>query len=386
MKTYPIFIIIFLFVILYSCLGQTKVHQAIKSTKYNTSELRKLYSSGQNNWPKAELDVSVKNNFVDIGHLPETPFPKDNLYSKEKEILGKTLFFDPRLSSSKQIACASCHDPELAWTDNRTLSFGHDRQVGARNAMTIMNSAHVKHPFWDGRASSLEIQSQMPVQDEKEMNEHLEVAVGKIAAIKGYEKLFNDAFGSKEVTEEKIGKAIATFERTIKSGPTKFDQFIDGNPDAFTDQEVLGLHLFRTKASCINCHNTGYFSNNEFENDGTSLLGSKQEDLGRYKVTGKAEDAGKFRVPTLREITRTGPWMHNGAFTPLIDVLTFYNAGNPEVEKKKSTVVNGVSIVSNKSKLLKALNLSKPELLALEQFLGTLSSRPRRLPPPNLPQ
>jgi len=385
MKVFTCSAILILVVILYSCLGQT-VHQSTKSTQYTAAELKKRYSSGQANWPKAELDESVKNNFQDIGHLPETPYPADNLYSKEKEKLGKTLFFDPRLSSSKQIACASCHDPDLAWTDNRTLAFGHDRQLGARNAMTIMNSSHIKNPFWDGRTNSLEEQAQMPVQDFKEMNEHIDIAVEKIAAIKGYEKLFSEAFGSKEVSKEKIGKAIATFERTIKSGSTKFDRFIDGNPDAYSDQEVQGLHLYRTKAQCINCHNTGYFSNNKFENDGTALLGSRQEDLGRYLVTLKPEDVGKFRVPTLREISRTGPWMHNGAFTPLMDVLTFYNGGNPEPTKKRSTVHKGIGLVSNKSKLLKPLNLTKAELEALESFLETLSSKINRTQPPALPQ
>ena len=386
MKIPALFLVLFLLAVLYSCLGQTTVHQPIKSTKYSVAELKKLYSSGQMNWPKPELDDSEKEGFQDIGHLPETVYPSDNLYTKEKEILGKTLFFDPRLSSSKQIACASCHDPELAWTDNKTLAFGHDRQVGARNAMTIMNSSQLTHLFWDGRAASLEDQAQMPVENPVEMNEHLDIAVGKIAAIKGYQKLFTEAFGSKEVSKEKIGKAIATFERTVKSGSTKFDRFIDGKPEVFSDQEVLGLHLFRTKAQCINCHNTGYFSNNKFENDGTSLLGSKQEDLGRYLVTLKPEDAGKFRVPTLREIARTGPWMHNGAFTPLIDVLTFYNGGNPETAKKKSTIHNGIALESQKSKLLKPLNLTRPELEALESFLETLSSRIQRVSPPALPQ
>lgn len=385
MKTYILPLILFLSVLLYSCLG-TPLHQPIKSTQYTPAELKKLYSSGQANWPKADLDETVKNNFEDIGHLPAVTYPEDNLYSKEKEKLGKTLFFDPRLSSSKQIACASCHDPDLAWTDNKTLSFGHDRQLGARNAMTIMNSAHIKKPFWDGRANSLEDQAQMPVEDPREMNEHLDLAVGKIGAIKGYEKLFTDAFGSKEVSKEKIGKAIATFERTIKSGSTKFDRFIDGDTEVYSDQEVTGLHLFRTKAQCINCHNTGYFSNNQFENDGTALLGSKQQDLGRYLVTLNPEDAGKFRVPTLREITRTGPWMHNGAFMPLIDVLTFYNGGNPEPSKKRSTVYNGIGLVSQKSKLLKPLNLTMGEMEALEAFLETLSSRTQRLSPPPLPK
>lgn len=162
--------------------------------------------------------------------------------------------------------------------------------------MTILNAAFAKSLFWDGRAKSLEEQSQMPIQDQREMSEHIDIATGKIAKIKGYEVLFEKAFGDKTVTKDRISKAIATFERTVKSSPSKFDLFIDGKPEVYTNDELMGLHLFRTKAQCINCHNSGYFSNNRFENVGTSLLGEKREDLGRYAVTKMADDAGKFRV------------------------------------------------------------------------------------------
>ena len=168
--------------------------------------------------------------------------------------------------------------------------------------------------------------------------------------------------------------------------PSKFDRFIDGEKDLFSDDEVMGLHLFRTKAKCINCHNTGYFSNNQFENIGTALLGSKNEDLGRYTTTKKPDDVGKFRVPTLREIGRTGPWMHNGAFTPLADVITFYNAGNPETQKRKTTTLNGKILISKKSEILEPLKLTKNEMKQLEAFLGTLNTRTKRIIVPNLPK
>ncbi|WP_312076749.1 cytochrome c peroxidase [Chryseobacterium sp.] len=366
---------------------QNKAYKALSEEQDFINKLRMLYSSGdQKQWPKPVLDAGALDNFTEIGHLPSVEFPSDNPYSIEKATLGKTLFYDPRLSKSNQIACASCHDPELGWTDNRTFSFGHDRQVGSRNAMTIMNVAFAKSLFWDGRAASLEQQSKMPIEDVKEMSEHIDIATEKIAKIKGYEFLFEKAFGDKKVTKEKIAKAIATFERTLISPASKFDKFIDGQSSLYSDDEVMGLHLFRTKAQCMNCHNSGYFSNNQFENDGTSLLGSKHEDLGLYLITKKPEDVGKFRVPTLREITRTGPWMHNGAFTPLTDVLTFYSNGNPEPPKKKSTVHEGITLESEKSDKLKFLDLSPIEIRQLEAFLGTLSTRPQRLTPPVLPQ
>ena len=372
--------------LLNNCLS-TKVHKEINDKSSLAAELRRLYSSGDaSKWPAPTLNPEAVPYFTEIGHLPEVQFPEDNPYSAEKAMLGKTLFYDPRLSGSNQIACASCHDPELGWCDNRTFSFGHDRQLGSRNAMSILNVAYAKTLFWDGRAASLEEQSHMPIQDKKEMNEHIDLATEKIANIRGYEVLFEKAFGEKTVTKDKIAKAIATFERTVKSPSSKFDQFIDGKADAFTDNEVMGLHLFRTKAQCMNCHNSGYFSNNRFENIGTSLLGSKQEDLGRYLVTKNKEDAGKFRVQSLREITRTGPWMHNGAFMTMADVIHFYNKGNPEPPKKRSTVHEGINLESQKSKMLTTLNLTAEEILQLEAFLGTLNTKNQRITPPKLPK
>lgn len=366
---------------------QTNVYKEISHDQSFIDKIRKLYSSGDSSkWPKPILDEMAIPHFSEIGHLPKVEFPEDNAYSIDKAVLGKTLFYDPRLSASNQIACASCHDSELGWTDNRMLSFGHDRQLGTRNSMTIMNIAFAKSLFWDGRAESIEKQSHIPIEDLREMNQHIDIATGKIAKIKGYEVLFEKAFGSKEVTKDKIGKAIATFERTLISPQSKFDQFIDGQAALFSDDEVMGLHLFRTKAQCMNCHSSGYFSNNQFENDGTSLLGSKQEDLGRYLVTKYPNDAGKFRVPTLREVTRTGPWMHNGSLTSLREVLTFYSKGNSESTNQRSTVHEGITLTSQKSEMLKFLDLNDKEITQLEAFLGTLSTKTQRLTPPELPK
>lgn len=377
------FVTVFLF---NNCLS-TGVNKEVNDKTFLMGKLRKLYSSGDiSRWPKPQLSPEAIPYFTEIGHLPEIQFPEDNPYSTEKVLLGKTLFYDPRLSGSNQIACASCHDPELGWSDNRTFSFGHDRQLGSRNAMSILNVAYAKTLFWDGRAGSLEEQSHMPIQDKKEMNEHIDLATEKIANIKGYASLFEKAFGDQSVTKEKIAKAIATFERTVKSPSSKFDQFIDGKSDAFTDNEVMGLHLFRTKAQCINCHNSGYFSNNRFENIGTSLLGSKQEDLGRYLITKDVADAGKFRVQSLREVTRTGPWMHNGAFMTMADVIHFYNKGNPEPPKKRSTIHENIQLDSQKSSMLKPLDLTNEEIAQLEAFLGTLNTKNQRITPPKLPE
>jgi cytochrome c peroxidase len=351
-------------------------------------DLRQLYSSGNPaSWPKPTLDKNVdKTTFQDIGPLPEMTFPEYNKYSKEKAFLGKTLFFDPRLSVSGQIACASCHNPELGWTDNLTRSFGHNRQNGKRNSMTILNSGYAKTLFWDGRASSLEDQAQFPIADPLEMNEKLTIAVDKIVAVKGYGKLFTEAFGDEKVTLQRIQYAIATFERTIKSPKSKFDQFVSGKSDAFTDQQVTGLHLFRTKAQCINCHNTPYFSDNQFHNDGQSLFGTKDEDFGRYNVTGDKKDLGKFRTPTLREVANTKPWMHNGHFPSLLDVVEFYNLGNPSPIQTKYLGTARDSLIPITSPILKKLDLNRTEINALLAFIETLSTPNSRIIIPKMPQ
>tara|TARA_R110002012_G_scaffold253877_1_gene432924 strand:- start:23554 stop:24690 length:1137 start_codon:yes stop_codon:yes gene_type:complete len=353
--------------------------------EYDIELLRKQYSSGDyEQWPSPSLDSIIDpNDFQDIGHLPEVTYPESNPYSDEKKELGKTLFFDPRLSQSGQIACASCHDSEIGWGDGRRASYGHNRSLGRRNAMTLLNVAFADQLFWDGRSSSLEDQVNFPIKDTLEMHFHINLAVSRISKIEGYKSLFQKAFKDTVVTEEAIRKAIATFERTIISESTRFDRFINGEADRFTDYEVLGLHLFRTKARCINCHNTGYFSDNKFHNTGLTYYGRKFEDLGLYEVTSKKEDVGKFKTASLREISRTGPYMHNGLFPHLEGIVNLYNAGMPQ-PKRKNHQLND-SLFPATSSLLQPLDLSAKEKYALVSFLKTLESRNKRETPPDLP-
>lgn len=382
MKTNLIFFIAFLFVL-------TACKYTPKGEDYTSiTYLKTVYSSGDSSkWPRPNLDSTVnKKEFQDIGALGKVQFPEDNLYSKEKEKLGKILFFDPRLSVSGQIACASCHNPELAWTDNSTRSFGHNRQTGARNSMTILNAGFAHTLFWDGRASSLEDQARFPIKDPVEMNEELNIAVDKIAEIEGYKPLFKAAFGNDSVSLKRIQKAIATFERTVTSYKTRFDKFVEGDSSKLTNQEVLGLHVFRTKARCINCHNTPYFSDNKFHNDGQTLFGTKFEDFGRYNVTNNVDDIGKFRTPTLREVSRTGPWMHHGHFPSLLDVVELYNLGNPSPIQKKYLGTARDTLIPEISPILRKLDLDKTEIDALLAFLETLSSSRGRILIPELPE
>lgn len=348
----------------------------------SVKKLRQLYGSGDvSKWPAPQLHDSARAHFQEIGHLPAVPHPADNPPSAAKTELGKILFFDPRLSGSGQIACASCHDPQLGWGDGKRVAFGHDRQLGKRNAMTLLNTAYYQRLFWDGRASSLEDQAQHPVMDQLEMHENLEVMEKRVQQYQGYKPLFKKAFGDDSINLQRIFKAIASFERTVVSPPSRFDLFIDGKQEAMTDQEVLGLHLFRTKAGCINCHNGGLFADNQFHNDGQTLFASVNEDLGLYNVTKKPSDVGKFKTPSLREVVHTGPWMHHGNFPTLKDVLFLYNLGNP-APLPRSYKGTRDSILPVTSPMLRKLELTNPEIDALIAFLGAISTTPRRLQPP----
>ncbi|KLT64804.1 cytochrome-c peroxidase [Pedobacter sp. BMA] len=357
----------------------------LQNEEFSIAQLRELYSSDQSHWPKPDLDEESKAGFRDIGYLGRPVYPTSNPYSAEKEKLGKLLFFDPRMSVSKQIACASCHDPELGWGDGKRVAYGHDRQNGKRNAMTILNTAFYNELFWDGRATSLEDQSGFPVKDHVEMNTDLTIMVKNIKAIKGYKDFFNKAFGSNEITLERIQQAIATFERGIVSTNSRFDAFVRGNKAALKDDEVMGLHLFRTKARCVNCHNTPLFSDNKFHNDGQTLLGSKFEDLGKYNVTKNLKDVGAFRTPSLRETNITGPWMHHGNFPSLRDVIEFYNLGNPVALQKALQSKIPDSLRTPKSAILRKLNLTQPEQRQLEAFLKSVSTQVNKINPPILP-
>ena len=352
----------------------------------NISVLRKLYSSGDaSRWPAATIDDAVRDGFEDIGTLPKVSYPEYNPYSKEKEILGRLLFFDARMSASKQISCSSCHDAQLGFGDGKSLAHGHERRVGKRNAMTLYNVGHYSSFMWDGRAASLEDQFMMPLQDPVEMHTDTATMVAHIDQIAGYKAYFEAAFGTAEVTTQRIQYAVATFERSINSYPSRFDRFISGNDKALNDTELLGLHLFRTKARCINCHNTPLFSDNKFHNDGQTLYGTKQEDFGRYHISGKQEDIGAFRTPSLRNVLLTGPWMHHGNFPTLRDVVELYNLGNPAPIQRNIIVDESKRPIH--SPLLQKLNLSKLEVDAVLAFLEAISTpTQRRIAEPQLPQ
>jgi cytochrome c peroxidase len=345
------------------------------------TELRATYLKPHAEWPKPDLDPGVEHR--EIGLLPPVEFPADNPYSKPKAELGKALFFSPRLSSSGAIACASCHDPDLAWADGRTVAFGHDRQAGKRNTPSILFSAYTRKQFWDGRADSLEDQVKGPIVSENEMAASEEQVIKRIAEAPGLAQMFTDAFGDANVTMDRIADAVATFERTMVVGRSRFDVFLSGrNQHAMSDSAVRGLHLFRTTARCMNCHNGPAFTDGQFHNLGLTYYRRKYEDLGRYEITKDPKDVGRFKTPSLRNVARTEPLMHNGLFD-LPGVLRAYNNGMatnpPRTPEQRADPLYPV-----KSIHLRSLGLNSQDLEDLEEFLKTLSEPKLRVRPPGI--
>jgi cytochrome c peroxidase len=343
--------------------------------------LRGMYSEAPENWPAPHIDPGV--GFRELGPLPGLEFPKSNSYTKEKAELGKVLFFDPRLSGSGQMACASCHDPDLAWADGRTVSFGHERQALRRNAPSLLNAGHNRFQFWDGRAETLEQQALMPILADEEMRAAPQVLIERIARVPEYRAVFQSAFGDDAITLDRIAKALATFERTIAShGRSAFDQFVTGkSPRAMSDAAIRGLHLFRTDARCVNCHHGPNFTDDSFHDLGLSYYGRKLEDLGRYNVTKRPEDVGRFKTPSLRNVTRTAPYMHNGLFD-LDGVLSMYNAGMGTLRRKPAQMND--PLFPTKSPHLKELGLNKQDLADLRAFLESLEEPRTRVRAPAL--
>ncbi|WP_237088360.1 cytochrome-c peroxidase [Nubsella zeaxanthinifaciens] len=346
------------------------------------TELRNIYAKPSSEWPKPTIDSGV--NYVELGELLPSPLNLKSDSVKNQVALGKMLFFDPRLSGSNQISCSSCHIPDLNWQDGRRVSVGHDHLENIRNAPSLENVWFVKKLFWDGRANSLEEQGAMPIAAHNEMHQDMKQLPKKLKKIKGYRAYFIAAFGSPEISSERIVSSLATFQRSIVSRKTAFDRFLGKDKNALTDQQLVGLHLFRTKARCMNCHHGPYFTDNEFHNDGLTYYGRKYEDLGLYNLTKKPEDVGKFKTPGLRNVMKTAPWFHNGLFPDIDGVMNMYNMGMP-VQRLKPGQENDPLLPKN-DKLLKPLNLSKGEKDAIIAFLGALSSPPVLIRPEELPK
>jgi cytochrome c peroxidase len=258
--------------------------------------------------------------------------PPDNPITEAKAALGRRLFFDRLLSNDRSVSCATCHDPARAFTDERSLAVGVFGRVGRRHSPSLVNRGFGRSQFWDGRAATLEALAIQPIPDSNEMDLSLDDAVARLTADEPYRAEFQAVFG-RPVSADDLARALATYLRTIRSVDSPYDRFIDGDQEALTPQQQLGLRIFRSKGRCIICHGEPTFTDEVFQNTGVAwrvdsetAVGTYQ-DQGRFQVTGLERDRGKFKTPTLREIARTAPYMHDGSLATLADVIEFYDGG-----------------------------------------------------------
>ena len=294
-----------------------------------------------------------------IGLSVLVPTPVDNPWTSEKIDLGRRLFFDDGLSGDGTVACASCHSPDLAFTDGRAKAVGISKQSGRRNAPSLHNIAFRRSLFWDGRRGSLEEQALDPITNPVEMGNTLRAVVEYLTSDAEYPEMFERAYGSPNITLKRISQALASYERSLFSGGSAYDRYVTLNDDsALSESARRGLSLFTGKARCSHCHDQPFFTDQRFHNTGVSW-GQEPLDQGRYEQTGKEKDKGRFKVPSLRDISRTAPYMHDGSMKTLEAVVEFYSRGgnsNPFLDKT-----------------IKPLHLTERDVEDLIEFLQSLT-------------
>jgi cytochrome c peroxidase len=294
--------------------------------------------------------------YPDYFPVPEYNFENNPLSEKAIE-LGRILFYDPMLSRDNSISCASCHSPfnAFAHTDH-DLSHGIDDQIGTRNALALFNLAWQKSFMWDGAINHLDMQALAPISHPREMDESIQNVVLKLQQKDIYSGLFNEAFGDSLITGEYVLRALSQFQLTLISANSKYDQVRKG-VDLFNEQESKGYALFKT--NCNSCHAEPLFSNYSFANNGL-IVDTTLNDFGRYKVTKQSKDSLLFKVPSLRNLKFTSPYMHDGRFKRLNEVLNHYTSGIITTETLDPQLRESIELSSN----------DKVDLLA---FLQTLN-------------
>ncbi|MFQ5928152.1 MAG: cytochrome-c peroxidase [Acidobacteriota bacterium] len=331
--------------------------------------------------------------------LPEVPVPPDNPITPAKVELGRLLFFDDRLSGDISTSCASCHDPRFGWGDGNPLSRGYPGTQHWRNSQTVVNSAYLAKFFWAGESMSLETQANSAITGNLAGNGDPAMIEERLAQIPEYVRLFKDAFGVARPTYNYVLRAIASFERAEAiSNDSAFDRYVWGDGSAMSQAALRGMELFEGKAGCIQCHNGPLLTDESYHNLGVpknplfeedplrqialryqhysrgvreELYREADRDLGLYYTTTRPEDEGKFRTAPLRYLRYTAPYMHNGVFYTLEEVIDFYDQGGGHDP--------------NKSPLIRPLYLTDEEKLYLLEFLETLSGSEVRIHPPELP-
>lgn len=298
----------------------------------------------------------------------EVPTPKNNVPTAERVQLGKALFFDPRLSGSGWISCATCHNPALGWSDGLPTAIGHGMTVLGRATPTILNTAYQRFQFWDGRARTLEEQALGPIEAEVEMAGNVADAVTKLKKLPQYVEMFAKAYPGEEISGDTIAKALASFERSIVSSEAPFDRWQKGDEGAVNESVKRGFALFKGKANCTACHQ-GF----NFVDDGFHNLGLKgNQDAGRFAKVPVNVLKGAFKTPTLRDVALTAPYMHNGMYATLEEVVEHYNRGG--------------DVKENLDPNMKPLNLTAQEVSDVVAFLRALTGDPVEVTVPRLPQ
>lgn len=288
------------------------------------------------------------------------PVPASNPLACARVELGQRLFFDPRLSRGGEISCSTCHDPGRAFTDGRAVAIGDGATVGARNSPTLLGRAYGRSQFWDGRAATLEEQAILPFTNPREFaNSHPEIE-RRLRDDHDYRRHFALAFEAGNPTAELAAFALASFVRTLVTGDSPVDRFLlQEDSTALTPAARRGLELFRFKAGCIRCHEPPLFTDENFHNTGVAWRDSVYADSGRRAVTGRLDDTGAFKTPTLRDVTLTAPYMHDGSLPTLEAVVEFYDrGGNPN---------------RHLDPMLRPLNLTATERSDLVAFLRALT-------------
>ncbi len=274
--------------------------------------------------------------------------------------LGEALFFNPILSLDSSISCASCHLPSHAFSDTTAFSKGVKGKLGNRNTPSVTNMASRSVFFWDGRASSLSEQALFPIRNPIEMNLEVNSAVQRIRETGYLNATFKSIYG-KGVDSVLLGKALAAFEQTLETTFTRFDYFMDGDSNAISVSAQRGQVIFNEKGKCFDCHFGPDFTGDEFKNIGL-FNGEELNDSGRYLVSGLKEDIGKFKVPGLRNTQKTGPYMHNGMFATIEEVIDYYNVPDRFVPNHQG-----------RDSLVEPLGLNHQERADLLAFLLTLT-------------
>jgi cytochrome c peroxidase len=298
------------------------------------------------------------------------PAPADNQTTPERVELGKALFFDPRLSGSNWISCATCHNPALGWSDGLATGIGHGMKQLGRATPTIINTAFNPIQMWDGRKSTLEDQALGPIGADVEMNQPLPELIAKLEQIDGYRTLFRKAYPNEPISEKTLAKAIASFERTVISTESPFDRWRMGDQSAVDAPVKRGFEVFTGKGNCVACHQGFNFTDNGFHNIGVKDVGAV--DLGRYNEKKLPSMIGAFKTPTLRDIALTAPYMRNGIYRTLDEVVEHYDRGG--------------DVKENLSGNMKPLNLTAQEKADLVAFMNSLTGRHMAVAVPRLPQ